>query len=1177
MPHSTRLDKVLSVFRKHHGAKTPSEKDGASPQKQCRHHTTPTRSLFATPKHGGTPRYSGRKSRTSEKEENLIPASRPISGLSPSKRVATGCEGDAGIRVVVRVRPRNQRELTLGGATCLQIRDDEHSICMVPPAESHAFSFDTVAGEAMTQEEVYSLAGRPVVENALRGYNGCLLAYGQTGSGKTYTMLGEAEDRQQRGIIPRIFEDLFEIVQSEPDIETSIECSFLEIYNETITDLLEESGINSSGLALREDGKRGVFVEGLRKERVINIDDVYKLLQVGMLHRRVGETQMNERSSRSHSVFSATIERRTHGRATVLRSRLHLVDLAGSERQKSSGATGERLKEASAINKSLSSLGMVISSLVDQQQGKNRHIPYRDSKLTFLLQDSLGGNAKTVLVAAVSPSSINASETLSTLRFADSAKRIKNKATINNDTDGDSEMLRKEIEMLRQELAMARAGNHSLTMEDSNAVLPGAREILPLGIPATDVSKDQINAADLNLEATRIALIGALRREENAAAQASSLDAELKGLRELLAAKDSALNRLQMMLKLKESRLERNSKSVNKMQMGEEVGTLIAALQEEIRILKLQYDSHPEVKRFAVENLHLCQEISRLQSVVDNDEINELSKEIDVLRKNMIAMQDDLDIALKRETDARAKADTAAANLSSMQRRMEKLMENHKQESENSGSGFVTAEEDRMTDRKQHADTGHLADLEKENDELRWRLTEIDTLKEQSTRLIDHAGRLESESEYLRNSLKNAHKDLEYSEASYLSVLEDLVEHWEKVSDMQQYMTNQNVELNTIREQLEIQKTNFEEQINCLEGRLNESHQSEQYLLSSIEETKTDNGNLVLTIDNLKKENSKLVNEMDIKTKQLDESIQLLESQEKKLKDMEEKLASAKADMESSESKALQAQSQALKQAERVAALQSALKHKEGEINSLMAKHSVTSSTDNNILQDELKSAKEALAQADIEQKRLREALAESMSRSSELNEQLENVENALAEAEYELSDKSATLTELKAQLSTVETSLVKSKASEKAASEKAEELKGQLERAIRSGNASERERGILMEKVQNLESVLSENRKKSTSLNGPLEQEQQLMAAKKQASDFRRRLEACQEHIKKLEQQLQIKNEELGKIKSEMQSEVTEAAQMVQKQLEAFQRAEIAEEKVARLERKLKEMRSQT
>lgn len=296
------------------------------------------------------------------------------------------------------------------------------------------------------------------------GYNATVFAYGQTGAGKTFSVLGpspeqipnEKERNTFRGLIPRIFEYIFSIIGKTktegPTIEYMLKCSYLEIYQEQIVDLLDPQ---SENLHIREDIKKGVYVEGLIEDTVDSCEDLMDALKRGGVNRHVGSTAMNKESSRSHSVFTLTIESKStkEGIVNILSSRFHIIDLAGSERQKMTDTAGERLKEAGKINKSLSALGNVINSLVDISQGKSRYVHYRDSKLTFLLKDSIGGNSKTVIIANISGSAASAGETLSTLNFAKRAKLIKNKAIINEDTTGTVLLLQQEIKRLKAENA----------------------------------------------------------------------------------------------------------------------------------------------------------------------------------------------------------------------------------------------------------------------------------------------------------------------------------------------------------------------------------------------------------------------------------------------------------------------------------------------------------------------------------------------------------------------------------------------------------------------------------------------------------------------------------------------------------------------------------------------------
>ncbi|KAK2389228.1 kinesin protein KIN-12B [Trifolium repens] len=367
---------------------------------------------------------------------------------------------DSGVKVIVRMRPlRNDKDE--GDPIVQKISGDSLTI------NGHTFTFDSVADVDSTQLDIFEHVGVPLVENCLAGFNSSVFAYGQTGSGKTFTMWGPSNSlagenvaKEQQGLTPRVFERLFARINeeqtknSDQQLNYQCHCSFLEIYNEQITDLFDP---NQKNLQIREDVKSGVYVENLTEEQVSTMKNVTQLLLKGLSNRRIGATSINSESSRSHTVFTCVVESRcksaADGVSRLKTSRINLVDLAGSERQKSTGAAGERLKEAGNINRSLSQLGNLINILAEvSQTGKQRHIPYRDSRLTFLLQESLGGNAKLAMVCAISPAQSCRSETFSTLRFAQRAKAIKNKAVVNEVMQDNVNHLRQVIRQLRDEL-----------------------------------------------------------------------------------------------------------------------------------------------------------------------------------------------------------------------------------------------------------------------------------------------------------------------------------------------------------------------------------------------------------------------------------------------------------------------------------------------------------------------------------------------------------------------------------------------------------------------------------------------------------------------------------------------------------------------------------------------------
>ncbi|VDN59075.1 unnamed protein product [Dracunculus medinensis] len=351
------------------------------------------------------------------------------------------------VRVIVRCRPLNSRESALKSQICVTMDESCGRVTLSTTnkgALPKEFTFDGVYYMDASTEQIYNDIVYTLVESVIEGYNGTVFAYGQTGSGKTFTMQGDDNIISQKGIILRVFEHIFEAISTTDNTKFLVHVSYLEIYNEEIRDLLGlEKGIK---LEIKEHPERGIYVAGLSMHVCHDFQACQSLMNKGFENRHVGSTLMNKDSSRSHSIFTIYVEAMLKN-GTIRTGKINLVDLAGSERQSKTGATGERFKEATKINLSLSALGNVISALVD---GKSKHIPYRDSKLTRLLQDSLGGNMKTIMVACISPSDNNYDETLSTLRYANRAKNIKNKPKINEDPkDALLREYQEEIERLK--------------------------------------------------------------------------------------------------------------------------------------------------------------------------------------------------------------------------------------------------------------------------------------------------------------------------------------------------------------------------------------------------------------------------------------------------------------------------------------------------------------------------------------------------------------------------------------------------------------------------------------------------------------------------------------------------------------------------------------------------------
>lgn len=376
-------------------------------------------------------------------------------------------EDQANIKVFCRFRPLNEKELSISQNFCVNFINDKTVgvNSQYENSEAMRFTFDQVFPPTASQEKIYEISARQIVTAVMQGFNGTILAYGQTSSGKTFTMSGSSlDDEVNMGIIPRMVTTVFDkISEAEDCIEFSVKLSYCEIYLEKIKDLLDTSKTN---LKIHEDRARGVYIEGLTEQYVTCDDEVYDLMTIGTDNREVAYTNMNAGSSRSHSLFLLTVGQTNSKDLSAKTGKLYLVDLAGSEKVSKTGAAGKRLEEAKNINKSLTVLGQVIYSLTD---GKSSHIPYRNSKLTRVLQDSLGGNSKTCLIVTCSPSPYNEAETVSTLRFGIRAKAIKNKPKVNREytipelklmlSKAQEEIDRKNKYIIRLEEALKKTGS----------------------------------------------------------------------------------------------------------------------------------------------------------------------------------------------------------------------------------------------------------------------------------------------------------------------------------------------------------------------------------------------------------------------------------------------------------------------------------------------------------------------------------------------------------------------------------------------------------------------------------------------------------------------------------------------------------------------------------------------
>ncbi|XP_037324672.1 kinesin-like protein KIF1A isoform X17 [Pungitius pungitius] len=406
----------------------------------------------------------------------------------------------ASVKVAVRVRPFNSREIGKESKCIIQMSGNTTTIVNPKQAKDNkSFNFDYSYWSHTSPEDinyasqvqVYKDIGDEMLLHAFEGYNVCIFAYGQTGAGKSYTMMGKQDVKDQQGIIPLLCEDLFTKFNDNADnsMSYSVEVSYMEIYCERVRDLLNPK--NKGNLRVREHPLMGPYVEDLSKLAVTSYNDIQDLMDSGNKARTVAATNMNETSSRSHAVFNIIFTQKRHDAETDNTSekvsKISLVDLAGSERADSTGAKGTRLKEGANINKSLTTLGKVISALAEVDSGSNKNkkkkkvesfIPYRDSVLTWLLRENLGGNSRTAMIAALSPADINYDETLSTLRYADRAKQIRCNAVINEDPNNRLvRELKEEVSRLKDLLFSQGLGDIIDTYRATGAVIEGLKSL----------------------------------------------------------------------------------------------------------------------------------------------------------------------------------------------------------------------------------------------------------------------------------------------------------------------------------------------------------------------------------------------------------------------------------------------------------------------------------------------------------------------------------------------------------------------------------------------------------------------------------------------------------------------------------------------------------------------------
>ncbi|KAG6489133.1 hypothetical protein ZIOFF_050391 [Zingiber officinale] len=532
-------------------------------------------------------------------------------------------EKGVNVQVILRCRPLNDDEKK--GNTQVVISCNEHRR-EVSAAQNIAnklidrtFTFDKVFGPTSKQKDLFDQAVAPIVNEVLEGYNCTIFAYGQTGTGKTYTMEGggrktkNGEFPSDAGVIPRAVKQIFKILEAQC-AEYSMKVTFLELYNEEITDLLvsDESKFsddkNKKPIALMEDGKAGVLVRGLEEEVVYTAGEIYKILDKGSAKRRTAETLLNKQSSRSHSIFSITIhikEITPEGEEIIKSGKLNLVDLAGSENISRSGARDGRAREAGEINKSLLTLGRVINALVEH----SGHIPYRDSKLTRLLRDSLGGKTKTCIIATISPSIFCLEETLSTLDYAHRAKNIKNKPEVNQKMMKSAMIkdLYAEIDRLKQEVFAAREKNGIYIPRDRYLIEEAEKKAMT----------EKIEKLEVDLDSKDKQLVGLQELYSSQKILSADLSVKLEKTQKKLVGTEHAYSDLEERYRQANSKIKEKEFLI--INLLKSVLDVFLLLQTEKALVEQAYDLRAELENTAADVSGLFSKIERKDKIEEGN------------------------------------------------------------------------------------------------------------------------------------------------------------------------------------------------------------------------------------------------------------------------------------------------------------------------------------------------------------------------------------------------------------------------------------------------------------------------------------------------------------------------------------------------------------------------------
>jgi len=778
------------------------------------------------------------------------------------------------IRVICRFRPLNDTEEKTGSKFIVKFPSGTDDQCV--SIGGKVYVFDKVLKPNVTQTQVYDAAAKSIVKDVLNGYNGTIFAYGQTSSGKTHTMEGVINDPAKQGIIPRIVNDIFNHIYSmEENLEFHIKVSYFEIYLDKIRDLLDPSKVN---LAVHEDKDRVVYVKGATERFVSSPEEVFEVIEEGKSNRHVAVTNMNEHSSRSHSVFLINVKQENLENQKKLSGKLYLVDLAGSEKVGKTGVEGMGLEEAKNINKSLSALGNVIAALAD---GNKSHIPYRDSKLTRILQESLGGNAKTTIVICASPASFNEAETKSTLDFGKRAKTIKNVVAVNEELTAEEWKKRYEkekeknakckvkIEKLEEELKRWRSGQ-TVSAEEQLNFAEMDESVSAAPPPLAKLDKP---SAVLDLGTSQISL-----EERN------KLQEERERMYQMLDEKDDEIQeQSQLVEKLKEQMMEQEE--------------LIAATRRDYEVLtkemnKIQGENESakeEVKEVlqALEELAVNYDQKSQEAETKSREYNTISDELSQKQSQLNSAQSELQTCKEAQHNQRKRTSemlrSLLTDLGEVGTVIAKNQDLKKPEPNNEGKVEEEFTVARLFVSKMKSEAKNLVTragtLEQQQAEANRKCEEMEKdLSECRLTIVQHEAKMKSLNETIREG-EAKKRSLEEN----LDSLQEEVTQLKAAEQMHAVASEEQQKEANIKEALEEQLAQHREQHQKQVAQLRNEITEKQ---SAVDELKDANQALTLASEQLQRDHEKLKEEEQEKSRRLQEMIALNERREQARQDL---------------------------------------------------------------------------------------------------------------------------------------------------------------------------------------------------------------------------------------------------------------------------------------------------